>query len=187
MPRSDHIDAPGARQTKSPVVLPPGFHSSNPSSWRYSWQHSWHSALGSSPLLRRRLVDAGLERLVGLLRHARVELADLGRLRYELLVGRLEIVALHFDRVVNRLGAEQLLRRRRAVLECLAGVVGHLDRDRLEALRQRTERRQRRIHVVLAELLHVLEILDHGSFPLKVRWLQVCARWGALMGRHGAS
>src|SRR5262249_7446769 len=63
-------------------------------------------------------------------------------------------------------GPEQLLGRRRAVLERLLGVVRHLDRNRLEPLRQGTKRRERRVHVVLPELLHVLEVLDHGiPFP----------------------
>src|SRR5215510_8229619 len=121
---------------------------------------------GQRSLLRRRLGHGGLERLVGLLRHARIDLAELGRLRNEVLVSRLHVLALHLDRLVERLGTEQLLGRRGAVLKRFPGIVGHLDRNRLEALRQSTERRERRVHVVLSELLHVLEVLDHGiPFP----------------------
>src|SRR5262245_45695706 len=128
---------------------------------------------GLRALLRRRLGHGGLERLVGLLRHARIDLAELGRLRNEVLVSRLHVLALHLDRLVERLGTKQLLGRRGAVLKRLPGIVGHLDRNSLEALRQGTERRERRVHVVLSELLHVLEVLDHGvtlSRPLAAAW-----------------
>src|SRR5262249_30703183 len=67
------------------------------------------------------------------------------------------------------LRAEQLLGRGSAFLEDLLRVVGHLDRDRLETLRPRPEGVHGGIHVVLPELLHILEILDHLRLPFPGR------------------
>ena len=75
-----------------------------------------------------------LERLVGLLGEIGIELADLGRLGDEALVGGLRVVGLDLDRLVERLGAEQLLHDLGAVLEGLLRVVGDLGRDRLGGL-----------------------------------------------------
>src|ERR1700688_2799051 len=74
--------------------------------------------------------DRGFDRLIGLLGEVGIELADLGRLGDEAFVSGLEVVALHFDGLVEGLGAEQLLNRGRALLERLLGVIGDFNRDR---------------------------------------------------------
>src|SRR6476659_1774240 len=120
-------------------------------------------------LLRRRdFRDEAFERLVGLLREVGVELAELGRLRDEAFVGALHVFALHLDRLLQRLGAEQLLERGAAVLEALLRVVGEFGRDRLPALRHGAELLHGDVHVVFSELLNVFEILEHRS-PLAAR------------------
>src|SRR5215204_4927670 len=108
--------------------------------------------------------DETLVRLEGLLREARIELAELGRLRDEALVGRLDEVGLDLDRLVERLGADELLDRRGRLLERLLGVIGGLDRDRLGALGDDAEALQSGVGVVLAELQHGVD-LDHW-YPL---------------------
>src|SRR5215207_4674979 len=102
--------------------------------------------------------DETLVRLEGLLREARIELAELGRLRDEALVGRLDEVGL--DLLVERLGADELLERGGRLLEGLLGVSGGLDRDRLGALGDDAEALQSGVGVVLAELLDGVD-LDH--------------------------
>src|SRR6476659_3527815 len=82
--------------------------------------------LYTQSLLRRSgLRDIGLERLVGFLGEIGIELADLGRLRDKALVGRLRIVGLDFNRLLERLHAQQLLHDLAAVLEGLLRIVGH--------------------------------------------------------------
>src|SRR6185437_1846040 len=71
-----------------------------------------------------------------------------------------------FDGLLERLDAEQLLDRRGTVFESLLGVVGNLDRDGLAALRQHAHRFHDDVDIVFADLLEVLEILDHcHPFP----------------------
>src|SRR5262249_38462621 len=120
------------------------------------------------------LGDTGLERPVGLLSKTGIKLAELGRPDDELLVGRLDIVALHLDRLIERLRAEQLLGRHGAVLEHLLTVVRHFNRDGLETLRQGPQRCHCGIHVILPELLHILEILDHGGRAFPARLAACC-------------
>src|SRR6185312_14835530 len=91
-----------------------------------------------------------------------IELAELGSLGDEALIGALGELGLHFDRLVERLDAEQLLHCRRGILERLLRIVRDFDGDRLRALGEGAERLQRRVHVLFADLLEVLEILDHG-------------------------
>src|SRR5665213_99567 len=83
-------------------------------------------------LLRRRgLHRESLERLVGLLGEIGIELAHLGRLGDEALIGRLRVVGLDLDCLVERFGAQQLFHNLGAVLERLLGIVHHLSGDRL--------------------------------------------------------
>src|SRR6202790_5902052 len=96
------------------------------------------ASVSCAETLRERLLeslfyfrDRGFDRLVGLLGEIGIEFADLGRLGDEAFVGGLGEVALHFDRLVEGLGTEQLLGRRRALLERLLGIIGDLDRDGL--------------------------------------------------------
>src|SRR5471032_428395 len=63
--------------------------------------------------------DRGFDRLVGLLGEIGIEFADLGCLGNEAFIRGLEVFALHFDRRIERLRAEQLLERGRALLERL--------------------------------------------------------------------
>jgi hypothetical protein len=49
------------------------------------------------------------------------------------------------------------------LLKQLLRIVRHLDGDRLHALRKRAKRFHRCIHIVLTELLHILDIADHVS------------------------
>jgi hypothetical protein len=67
----------------------------------------------------------------------------------------------YLDRLVQRLGAYQLLGSGRALLEGLLRVVGHLHRDRLNALVEIAEALEGEVHIVLAELLEVFETVDH--------------------------
>src|ERR1700730_12714414 len=103
-----------------------------------------------------------LERLVGFLGEVGIKLAELGRLGDKALIGALDVIALHLERLLQRFRADELLGRGSALLEHLLRIVRDLDRDRLNALRERPERPHRRIHVVLAELLHFVD-LDHGT------------------------
>src|SRR5215213_644794 len=82
----------------------------------------------------------------------------------ETLVGRLDEVGLDLDRLVERLGADELLERGGRLLEGLLGVIGGLDRDRLGALGDDAEALQSGVGVVLAELLDGVD-LDH-CYPL---------------------
>src|SRR5215203_3064783 len=59
-------------------------------------------------LCRRGLRHVSLERLVSLFGEIGIKLADLGRLRDEAFVGRLGVVGLDLDGLVDRLGAEKL-------------------------------------------------------------------------------
>src|SRR5215218_3145671 len=108
--------------------------------------------------------DETLVRLEGLLREARIELAELGRLRDEALVGRLDEVGLDLDRLVERLRADELLERGSRLLEGLLGVICGLDRDRLGSLGDDAEALQSGVGIVLAELLDGVD-LDH-CYPL---------------------
>src|SRR6266567_821618 len=117
-------------------------------------------------LLRRgHLAELRLERLVSLSGEVGVKLAELGRLRHEALIRASRIVALHLDRLFERLRADQFLGCSRGLLEHRLRVVREFDRDRLQALRERAQRSHRRVHVVFAELLNVIDILDHYISP----------------------
>src|SRR4051812_9953642 len=86
--------------------------------------------------LLRRSLGVSLERLVGLLGEIGIELADLGRLGDEALIGGLGVVDLDLEGLVERLNAHHLLQRLGAFLERLLRIVGELRRDRLRGLRQ---------------------------------------------------
>jgi len=154
--------------TKSPAERP-GFFAiclrpitQSPAEWPGFHAAPWgHRSLRSRLLDRRDLAELTLERLVGFLGERGVELAKLGCLGDKALIRALGVVALHLDRLFQRLRADELLARRRALLEHFLRVVRDLDRDRLHALRQHAERLHRRIHIVLAELLHLVDVLDH--------------------------
>src|SRR5262249_35089557 len=70
-------------------------------------------------LLRRRLGEITFERLVGFLGEVGVELAELAAARDEAFVGALEEGGLDLDRLLQRLGAEQLFGCRGSGLESL--------------------------------------------------------------------
>src|SRR4028118_1105348 len=59
------------------------------------------------------------------------------------LVGALQEVGMERDGLVERLGADELLDNGGRLLEGLLGVIGRLDGDRLRALGDDAERRQR--------------------------------------------
>src|SRR5262249_41384574 len=67
------------------------------------------------------------------------------------------------DRFFERLGTEQTLQRSRPFLERLLRVIRHFGSDRLESLRSGAKAVQRRLDIVLPELLHVIERLHHGQ------------------------
>src|SRR5688572_15253327 len=75
-----------------------------------------------------------LDRLVGLLGELGIKTAELGNLVQVVVVGALGEARLDLDRLLERLGREQLLDRGRALLERPLGVVGHLGGDGLPAL-----------------------------------------------------
>src|SRR5262249_35447467 len=159
------IAAGSLRNCAPPISLAPAMsrQDKSPANGRASFVSSaWQRRL----LRGRSLGHVALERLVGLLREVRVEFTELGRLRDKALIGGLDVVALHFEGLVERLCTDELLSRCGAVFKDLLGVLGHLDGDRLKTLRPSAERLERRIHVVLTELLHVLDILHHNvPFP----------------------
>src|SRR5262245_7782869 len=127
------------------------------------WQSAWRCRL----LARRDLRQVALERLVGLLGDIGVEFADLGRLGDKAFVGGLHVVGLPLACLFQRLGTHQPLDRGGAILERLLRVVGHLGRNRLQPLGGDAERAQRGLHIVLPELLHFVEVCQHGqSFEL---------------------
>src|SRR5262245_17067338 len=120
-----------------------------------------HRRRNDALLHRGDLPELALERLVGLPGEVGIKLAELGRFRHKALIGALGIVGLHLDRLFERLRANEFLGRGGALLEHLLGIVRDLDRDRLQTLRKRAERPQRRIHIVLTQLLHLVDIPDH--------------------------
>src|SRR5439155_10307984 len=123
-------------------------------------------AVGRPALLRGRVLEMVLERLAGFLGEAGIEFAKLGALRQEAIVGALEVAGLHCDGGFERPCADELLGRRRAVLECLLGIVRDLGRNRLDALGEGAERLQRRLDIVPAELLHLFQRPNHWlPFP----------------------
>ena len=135
------------------------FFTNNTQRYKRYRQSPAHALLGAG--------EDAFERLVGFLGEIGVQLTELGRFGDEAFVCRLGVLGLHFDRLVQRLDAEQLLEGGRTVLESLLRVVGELDRDRLAALRDRAEGLQGRFDVLFADRLQVFEILHHVSslFP----------------------
>ena len=81
------------------------------------------------------------------------------------LVRLLGVLRLDLDRLLDRLGADQLLEGTRAVLECRFRVVGDLGRNGLEALAHLAKLPDSRIEAILSHLLnlltHPLELFDH--------------------------
>src|SRR5215475_11827041 len=120
-----------------------------------------HRRRNDALLYRGDLPELALERLVGLPGEVGIKLAELGRLRHKALVGALGVVGLHLDRLFERLRANEFLGRGGALLEHLLGIVRDLVRDRLQSLRKRAKRLQRRIHVVLTQLLDLVDIPNH--------------------------
>src|SRR4051794_23470227 len=118
---------------------------------------------GGELLCGRDLGEQAFVGLVGLLGEVGVEFTELGRLGDEALIARLDVVALHLDRLLQRLGAEELLQGRAAVFEALLRIVRELGRDRLPALRHAAELLHAGVDIVFAKLLDVLEILEHES------------------------
>src|SRR5438128_2124709 len=100
----------------------------------------WEARSDAGLFHRRDLAELALERLVRFLGESGVELAELGRLGDETLIRAFDVVALHLDRLLERLRADELLGRSGTLLEHLLRIVRHLDRDRLHALRERAER-----------------------------------------------
>ena len=88
---------------------------------------------------RSSLADVGFERLVGLLGEIGIKLAELGRLGDEAFIGGLGVVGLDLDRLVERLGADELLDDGCIRFESLLRIIGRLSRDRLDVLRRRAE------------------------------------------------
>ena len=83
---------------------------------------------------RRELRDDAFQRLVGLLGEIGVEPRDLLRLRNERLISGLREFGLHFERLVQRLHARQLLDKRLGVFKRLLGVVAIGAGDGLKAV-----------------------------------------------------
>src|SRR5665213_2597435 len=100
--------------------------------------------------------NGGLDRLHGVLRQGADELSDLRRVSDETVERLLGEIGLHFDGLVERLDADELLERGGAGFELLLGEIGDLAGDRLEALRHRAEVLHGRIHPLPAEFLVVV-------------------------------
>src|SRR3954471_8608921 len=90
--------------------------------------------LAPTSLRRDNLAELALERLVDFPREVRIELTKLGSFRDKALVRALDVVALHLNRLFERLRADELLGGGSAVLEHLLRVVRNFHRDRLHAL-----------------------------------------------------
>src|SRR4029078_9417624 len=108
-----------------------------------------------------RLCEQRFERLVGFLGEIGIKLTDLRSLCYKDLIGRLVVFGLNLDRLVERLHPEKLLKCGGTVFERLLRIVCDFNRNRLGAFRKRTHSFQGHVHIVFADLLEVLEILDH--------------------------
>src|SRR5581483_3820840 len=103
-----------------------------------------------------------LDRLVGFLGELGIHAADLRHLMHVAVVGALGEAALDLDRLLERLGRQQLLEGGGALLEGALGVVGQLGGDGLPALVPLAEQLHSRVHVLLAELLKLIEVHRHG-------------------------
>ena len=110
-------------------------------------------------LRRRELGQIALVRLVGFLGEVGIEFADLGRLGHEALIGALEIVLLDFDRLLDRLRAEQLLERRGAVLERLLRIVDASTAIACTPFETVPNAFMAGVHAFLAEFLEFVELL----------------------------
>src|SRR5690606_25469596 len=93
-----------ASRLRTPKMKKPGFTAGRSCSGGYF--RDWDITI---LLLRRggRLGNRAFDRLVGLLGEIGIEFADLRRLGDEALIGVLVKLGLHFERLVERLGAEQ--------------------------------------------------------------------------------
>ena len=108
----------------------------------------------------------GFERLVRFLGQSGVHFTDLGRLGDETFVRGLGVFGLQLDGLLDRLDAEQLLESGGALYKLLIRIVRDFDGDRLGALGNSANRLHGEIDILFADLLEVLEILDHSvSFP----------------------
>src|SRR5665647_3636058 len=99
--------------------------------WTYLPRHTRNVLAGGG---RGKLGDDAFQRLEGLLGEVGVKSRDLLRLGHEGLERRLGVFALHFDRLLQRLHAGQLLDKRLAVFERLLGVVAIGAADGLKAV-----------------------------------------------------
>src|SRR5205823_108834 len=104
---------------------------------------------------RGRLGHIALERLVGFLGKVGIERTELAGARHEALVAALDEVGLHFNRLLEALGAQELLGGRRGRFERVLGVVGNLGGDGLEGLAHRAELLEDDIRAVRAEFVEV--------------------------------
>src|SRR5215831_4511785 len=109
-----------------------------------------------------------LNGLIGLFGEFGAHAADLRQLVHVAIVGALGKAALDLDCLLERLGRQKFLERRRALLKRPLGVVGHLGGDRLPALVPLAERLHGSVHVVLAHLLKFVEVevLEHRCGPV---------------------
>src|SRR6266446_5847426 len=113
-------------------------------------------------LLRwRDLLYIIFERLAGFFDEVGIERANLGCLSDKALISVLEVNMLELYRLLHRLGAEQLFKSLGGLFEGLLRIVGDLGRDRLHTVGDHTKRLHRRIGILVSELLHFVEILDH--------------------------
>src|SRR5712671_2437175 len=111
---------------------------------------------------RDELCNQAFVRLEGLLGEIGVEPCDLLRLGYERLVGGLGVFGLHFERLVQRLHARQLLDQRLGVFKRLLGVVAIGACDGLKAVLKRRCGGDDRLEVLFAVLLNVFNF-DHDG------------------------
>src|SRR5712691_880686 len=140
--------------------------------WGEGWW--WRDASRSQPVQYepkstlfhdRRFADEVFEWLVGLFGEICVQFPHLGCLGDKALVGGLRISGLDLDCFFERFGAEQFLQRRRAFLERPLGVVRSLGSNRLDPFRHVAPHPHRRVHMLFAIFLHVVEILQHRDLP----------------------
>jgi hypothetical protein len=118
--------------------------------------------VGSRPL-HDLLGHDSLDRLIGILGQADIHFTELGHLGDVGVVGLLGVLGLDLDRLLDRLGADQLLESTGRILERLLGLVGDLCGDGLEALVHLAERTYGRIEAVFTYLLELFETFEHVS------------------------
>ena len=90
-----------------------------------------------------------------------------------IVIGALGEVGLNLDGLLDRLGRRKLLERCRTIFKSALRIIGHFGCDRLPTLVPIAEDLHNRIDVSLANLLNILQIVDH-EMPIRDDPLEEC-------------